>query len=243
MQVTTKQDGKNLCKLSVLMPCMNEEANVGYCIDQAKTYMREKGLNGQILVIDNASTDRSAEIAAMHGAEVITEKHKGYGYALRAGLAATVGEVIIFADSDSTYDLRHLDPFYMLLSEGKADVVIGDRFTDRMEKGAMPLLHRVGVPFLSWCGRLRYGTCIHDFHCGIRGIRSDALEKCSFHATGMEFATEMIAEACRKGLRILEVPVPYFIAKKERQKKLRPMRDGLRHMWYMIAGKAQGPGR
>ena len=235
MQSTIIKPAQDLCMLSILMPCLNEETNVGYCVDQAMAYLREKKLSGEVLVVDNGSTDQSARIAAMHGADVITENRKGYGCALRRGLAAASGNVIIFADADSTYDFRHLDPIYKPLIEGEADVLIGNRFTDQMEKGAMPLFHYLGVPFLSWCGRLKFRTTVHDFHCGIRGIRRDALEKCSFHTTGMEFATEMIAEACRKELEIKEVPVPYSVSQKERPIKLRPMRDGLRHFWYILS--------
>ena len=118
--------------------------------------------------------------------------------------------------------------------ENKVDFMTGDRFGGQMEYGAMSWSHKLGVPFLSWCGRVKFGVKIHDWHCGIRGIRKDALQKCSFHTTGMEFATEMIAEVSRKGLRIGEVSVPLKKAQNERQEKLRTIRDGFRHLWYIV---------
>ena len=98
--------------LTILMPCLNEEENIAFCVDQAQLYLSSRGLSGQILVVDNDSTDRSAEIASAHGATVIKEHRRGYGRALRTGLAAATGDVIIFGDCDSTYDFANLDPIY-----------------------------------------------------------------------------------------------------------------------------------
>lgn len=220
------------------MPCLNEEENIAFSIRQAQSYLSSINdrLNqiGEILIVDNNSTDRSAAIAKECGARVVSEPHPGYGRALRTGLRKAYGSVIIFGDCDSTYDFANLDPIYLLLTENKYDFVTGDRFTGQMEDGAMSWSHKLGVPFLSWCGRVKFGVKIHDWHCGIRGIRRDALEKCEFRATGMEFATEMIAEVSRKKLRIGEVSVPLKKAKEERTEKLRTIRDGFRHLWYIM---------
>ena len=220
--------------LTILMPCLNEEENIAYCIDQAQSYLLSRILSGEILVVDNDSTDNSAAIAASHGATVITEHRRGYGRALRTGLEKARGDVIIFGDCDSTYDFSNLDPIYTPLATGEADFVTGDRFGGLMEQGAMSWSHRLGVPFLSICGRLKFGIQIHDWHCGIRGIRKDALQKLNLQTDGMEFATEMIAEAGRKGLRIGEVSVPLRKARQERSENLRTIRDGFRHLWYII---------
>ena len=220
--------------LTILMPCLNEEENIAFCIDQAQSYISSRGLTGEILVVDNDSTDRSAKIAAENGARVITEHRRGYGRALRTGLEKASGTVIIFGDCDSTYDFFDLDPIYTPLAAGIADFVTGDRFGGLMEDGAMSFSHRLGVPFLSWCGRLKFGISIHDWHCGLRGIRKDALEKLNLQTDGMEFATEMIAEVARKNLRFKEVPVPLKKAQNERTEKLRTIRDGFRHLWYIV---------
>ena len=216
------------------MPCLNEEANIGYCIDQAREYLDSRGVSGEILIVDNNSTDRSGGIADEHGATVIKEYRRGYGRALRIGLESAAGTVIIFGDCDSTYDFSNLDPIYRPLAENKVDFMTGDRFAGQMEDGAMSWSHKLGVPFLSWCGRMKFGVKIHDWHCGIRGIRKDALERLTLKTDGMEFATEMIAEASRKDLRIGEVSVPLKRARGERKEKLRTVRDGLRHLWYII---------
>ncbi len=220
--------------LTILMPCLNEEENIAFCIEQAQKYLSSWKISGEILVVDNDSADRSAEIATEHGATVIKEPRRGYGRALRTGLAAAKGKVIIFGDCDSTYEFANLDPLYLPLAENKVDFMTGDRFGGQMEEGAMSWSHKLGVPFLSWCGRMKFGVKIHDWHCGIRGIRKDALQKLNLKTDGMEFATEMIAEASRKGLRIGEVSVPLKKAQNERQEKLRTIRDGFRHLWYIF---------
>ena len=220
--------------LTILMSCLNEEENIAYSISQAQSYLHSRGLSGEILVVDNDSTDNSATIAASHGARVITEHRRGYGRALRTGLEQAEGTVIIFGDCDSTYDFSDLDPIYTPLATGAADFVTGDRFAGQMEDGAMSLSHRLGVPFLSLCGRLKFGIRIHDWHCGLRGIRRDALEKMELHCNGMEFATEMIAEVARHQLRYTQVAVPLNKARNARTEKLRTVRDGLRHLWFIL---------
>ena len=220
--------------LTILMPCLNEEENIAYSITQAQSYISSRSLSGEILVVDNDSTDRSAEIAEGLGARVVEESRRGYGRALRTGLSASTGDVIIFGDCDSTYDFSDLDPLYIPLAAGEYVFMTGDRFAGQMEKGAMSFSHQLGVPFLSWCGRVKFGIKIHDWHCGIRGIRRDALEKLELKTDGMAFATEMIAEVSQKGLRIGEVSVPLRKSVAERHEKLRTVRDGFRHLWYII---------
>ena len=221
-------------ELTILMSCLNEEENIAFCIEQAKEYLSSRNISGEILVVDNSSTDRSAEIAESLGARVIQEPQRGYGRALRTGLTASTGDVIIFGDCDSTYDFSDLDPFFLPLSINQYDFITGNRFAGQMEKEAMMFSHKLGVPFLSFCSRVKFGVKIHDWHCGIRGIRKDAVEKCEFKTTGMEFATEMIAEASQKGLKIGEVSVPLRKSRNERTEKLRTVRDGLRHLWFIV---------
>ena len=148
--------------LTILMPCLNEEENIAYSITQAQSYLSSRNLSGEILVVDNNSSDRSAEIAEEMGARVVEESHRGYGRALRTGLSAATGDVIIFGDCDSTYDFSDLDPLYLPLAAGEYDFMTGDRFAGQMEKGAMSFSHKLGVPFLSWCGRVKFGVKIHD---------------------------------------------------------------------------------
>lgn len=224
-------------ELSIVMPCRNEEATIGFCVDEAGAFLEKYRLKGEVLVVDNGSVDASARLAEQHGARVITENRPGYGNAIRAGLAASAGNVVIIGDCDTTYDFLHLEEMYRLLAEGECDMVIGNRYAGGMEPGSMSWSHRWGVRFLSWCARARFHTEVYDFHCGLRGLSRSAIEELAFHTGGMEFATEMIAEAAAHRLRISQVPVTLRRCEYGRESKLRTVRDGLRHLGYIIAGK------
>jgi hypothetical protein len=125
---------------------------------------------------------------------------------------------------------RLLEP----LMRGEADLVIGSRFRGRIEKGAMPRLHRwIGNPVLTRFLNIFFKADVSDAHSGFRAIRRDALERLDLRADGMEFASEMIVEACRRGLRIKEVPINYYRRKKN-ESKLRSFHDGWKHMKFML---------
>ena len=225
--------GREDIKVSVVMPCLNEECAVGACIDEAYGYLEKNGICGEVIVVDNGSTDNSAFIAKCHRAKVVFEKRRGYGNALRSGFNAAQGDIIIMADCDTTYDLNDMGDMIRLIDEGY-DLVIGDRLSEKNRRSAMNFIHRIGAVLLSEIGRRRIHTDVNDFHCGMRGIRKEALGRLKFHTEGMEFATEMIAEAVREGLRITQIPVTLRKCTVMRRSKLSIVRDGYRHLKYMI---------
>src|SRR5687767_8347975 len=98
-------------QISVVIPCLNEEEAVGKVVDRAFEGIRKSGRTGEVVVVDNGSTDASAEVAAAHGARVVTEPRRGYGNAYLTGLAAAHGEFIVMGDADETYPLEELGPF------------------------------------------------------------------------------------------------------------------------------------
>lgn len=219
--------------LSIVMPCLNEENTVAYSIDDAIKFMKDNFISGEVIVVDNASTDNSCAVAKEHGATVVREMRRGYGRALRTGFKNAAGKVIIMGDCDTTYDFTDLLPMYEALSEGKCHMVIGNRYSGGIEKNAMPFTHKMGVRFLSYCGRKKFNVGVYDFHCGLRGFTKEAYKKMEFRTDGMEFATEMIAEAGKKGLIIHEVPVMLKKPAQKRKSKLRTVRDGFRHLAYI----------
>lgn len=225
--------GREDIKVSVVMPCLNEECAVGACVDEAFGYLEKNGICGEVIVVDNGSTDNSAFIAKCHRAKVVFEKQRGYGNALRSGFNAAQGDIIIMADCDTTYDLKDMGDMIRLIDEGY-DLVIGDRLSEKNRRSAMNFIHRIGAVLLSEIGRRRIHTDVNDFHCGMRGIRKEALGRLKFHTEGMEFATEMIAEAVREGLRITQIPVTLRKCTVMRRSKLSIVRDGYRHLKYMI---------
>jgi glycosyltransferase involved in cell wall biosynthesis len=221
-------------ELSVVMPCLNERETVGRCVRKAVTSLREAGINGEVIVSDNGSTDGSVEIAESEGALVIHVADKGYGSALKGGILAARGKYVLMADSDDSHDLEHLDPFLDKLRDGY-DLVMGNRFKGGIEEGAMSWKNRyIGNPVLSFIGRLFFRADVGDFHCGLRGFSQSAFQKMDLRTTGMEFASEIVIKAKLMGLKMTEVPTFMSQDGRSRAPHLRPYRDGWRHLRFML---------
>jgi glycosyltransferase involved in cell wall biosynthesis len=228
-----KHVGKNL-ELSIVIPCLNEERTVGDCVAQAKTFLLENHLQGEVIVADNGSTDRSADIARSKGARVVEVADKGYGNALRAGFSAARGGFIIMADSDGSHDLLRLMPILDQLRLGY-ELVVGNRFWGGIAKGAMRWHHRyIGNPLLSFIGRLLFRTPVGDFHCGLRGLTREAVAKMNLQSAGMELASEIIVKASILGMRVCEVPVRMLPDRRGRAPHLRSFSDGWRHLRFLL---------
>jgi glycosyltransferase involved in cell wall biosynthesis len=225
---------RDSCELTILMPCLDEGETVGTCVTKARAYLEQSGVAGEILVADNGSTDDSVGIAERAGARVIRESRKGYGSALRAGIAAARGRYVIMGDADDSYDFTALDPFVAALRDG-ADLVMGNRFKGGIAPQAMPPLHRyLGNPVLSGIGRLFFRSPIGDFHCGLRGMRAEAIRGLGLATEGMEFASEMVVRATVDKLRIEEVPATLSPDGRSRPPHLRSFRDGWRHLRFLL---------
>jgi glycosyltransferase involved in cell wall biosynthesis len=221
-------------EVSFVMPCLNEAETLEPCIRKAQGAIAELGLAGEILIADNGSTDGSAAIAEQLGARVVRVHDRGYGSALRGGIAAARGRFIIMGDADDSYDFAAVGPFVEQLRVGH-DLVMGNRFQGGIRPGAMPWKHRwIGNPVLSGIGRLFFHCPAGDFHCGLRAFRKDAYERLELRTTGMEFASEMVIKASLHGLRITEVPVVLYPDGRTRPPHLRSWRDGWRHMRFML---------
>ena len=222
------------CELSILMPCLNEAATLATCIEKAKASARRIGVSFEILVADNGSTDGSLQIATAAGARVLHVSERGYGSALRAGIEGARGRYIIMADADDSYAFDVLEPFYSALESGH-DLVMGNRFRGGIAPGAMPPLHRyLGNPVLSFIGRLFFRIKVRDFHCGMRGFRTDAIRSLKLQTSGMEFATEMVIKAAMARLDIHEIPTTLKPDGRNRPPHLRSWRDGWRHLRFML---------
>jgi glycosyltransferase involved in cell wall biosynthesis len=219
-------------EVSVVMPCLNEEKTIGICIKKALDAFKRDKINGEVVVADNGSTDRSVEIAKSLGARVVHQPLKGYGNAYKKGFEEAKGEYIIMGDSDNTYDFCEIKRFVEPLKQGY-DFVIGSRLKGKILKGSMPWLHRYfGNPFLSWFLNKLYHTKISDSHCGMRSFTKDAYKKMNLKTTGMEFASEMVINASKARLKIKEIPITYH--PREGEAKLNSLRDGWRHMRFML---------
>ncbi len=221
-------------ELTILMPCLNEAETLGTCIDKAQTFLREKGIEGEVLVSDNGSTDNSVQIAREKGARVVCCKRKGYGAALINGCQEAKGRYVIMGDADDSYDFLNLMPFLEKLRDGY-DLVMGNRFTGGIEKAAMPWSHRyIGNPVLSKIGRIFFNSNIGDFHCGLRGYNREAMLALGLQTPGMEYASEMVIKAEINKLKITEVPTTLKKDGRSRPPHLRSVRDGWRHLRLLL---------
>jgi len=232
--VQSTPSGAGVCELTILMPCLNEARTLPTCIGKARRFLDQSGIAGEVLIADNGSTDGSQSIARDAGARVVDVPVKGYGAALRAGIAAARGRFVVMGDSDDSYDFSDLGGFVAELRDGAA-LVMGNRFAGEIRPGAMPRLHRyLGNPVLSFVGRLFFRSPVRDFHCGLRGFARDTMLALDLRSEGMEFASEMVVKATLAGLRIDEVPTTLSPDGRDRAPHLRSWRDGWRHLRFLL---------
>lgn len=156
-------------EFTFILPCLNEESTLPFCIEEIKHYINQKKLNAEILVSDNNSTDDSVKIAKAYGARVSICKERGYGAALINGTNNAYGKYCIMGDSDGSYNFSNLDEFINGVRNGY-DLVVGNRYKGGIEKGAMKISHKIGVKVLSNFANLLFHTPIQDFHCRIKSI-------------------------------------------------------------------------
>lgn len=221
--------------VSVVLPCLNEEATVGVCVRKAGEVFERLGIEGETIVVDNGSTDNSAEVAKKFGAKVVFEERRGYGNAYLRGFREASGDVVVMADSDGTYDLYEMPRFLEALNG--ADLVIGTRFKGEIKDGAMSWLHRyLGNPLLTKVLNVLFRTSISDAHCGMRAFRREMLDDIKPKTAGMEYASEMVIKAAKSGFIIKEVPITYY-PRKSGPANLHSFQDGWRHLRFMFIYK------
>ncbi len=220
-------------EISVVMPCLNEEASVGTCVIKAFVGIAAAGLGGEVIVVDNGSTDASVSVARSAGARVLVEPRRGYGNAYLAGFAYARGRYLVMGDSDDSYDFSELTELVAPLRAGRADYVLGSRFSGRIMPGAMPRSHRyLGNPVLNGMLNRLFGLTSSDAHSGMRAFTRAAYERMGPRCEGMELASELVIAAARVDLRVEEVPITYH--PRVGASKLRSLRDGWRHVRFML---------
>jgi glycosyltransferase involved in cell wall biosynthesis len=220
--------------VSVVIPCLNEANSIGICVGKALEAFRAAGLRGEVVVADNGSTDGSVEIAEKLGARVVPVPRRGYGAALRAGIAAARGAFIIMGDADDSYDFSEVPRFVEKWRQGY-EVVMGNRFRGEIKPGAMPWHHKyIGNPALSWVLNLFFHAGIGDSHCGMRGFTRAVYDRMDLRSTGMEFASEFVVKAAQLQAKLTEIPITLWPDKRGRPPHLRSFRDGWRHLRFML---------
>jgi len=223
---------KTMPKISIVLPCQNEEKSIGVCIKKIKNALKEKDYE---IIVSDSSSDKSAEIAKKLNAKVIKHNKQGYGVAYLEGFKEIKGEYIVMGDADNTYDFLEIPKFITELDKGY-DLIIGSRLKGKIKKGAMKPLHRyIGNPLLTWIFNMLFDTKLSDTHSGFRAIKKNKLKKLNLKSPGMEFALEMLIKASKNKLRIQEIPIIY--SKRAGESKLNSFRDGIRHLKLMLKEK------
>ena len=222
-------------ELTILIPCYNEEDTIGLVIENAKKFLSDNKVKGEVLVVDNNSKDHSRKIASKSGARVVFERKKGYGNALISGSNKARGKYVIMGDADCSYDFYNNMSMLEKLREGN-DLVMGNRFAVPMEKGAMSFSHKyIGNPALSCIGRILFRISVKDFHCGLRGYNREKMLSIGLEATGMDYASEMVIKSKLNNFKIAEVPIKLYKDKRVKTcSQLRTIRDGLLHLKLMF---------
>ncbi len=224
--------------LTFVFPCLNEEKTLESCIRAIRASLDQAGdrLTYEIVVADNGSTDRSAEIARAEGARVVPVPRRGYGAALRGGIEAAEGTYVMFADADSTYLYEHALPLYDKAIEADADMAIASRMKGVIEEGAMPPLHRwLGTPVLTGLINGLFRGRLSDCNSGFRCIRKSAYETWGIRSDGMEFASELLIKALKHRASTVEIPSGLRRGPADRVAHLRTWRDGMRHLLFILS--------
>lgn len=224
--------------VSIVMPCLNEVLSLEPCVRAAQQALdeleRRHGLEGEVVIADNGSTDGSQALALRLGARVVNVRERGYGAALRGGFEASRGRYLVMADADGSYDFREAVPMIEALMDG-ASVCMGSRFKGEIKPGAMPWKNRyIGNPVLTGILNLIFRTGISDAHCGLRALTRDCYDRLGLTGSGMEFASEMVIKAALRGERMTETPATLSPDLRDRPPHLRPWRDGWRHLRYLF---------
>lgn len=224
--------------VSIVMPCLNEVQSLRHCIADAHEALdqirREYGLEGEIVIADNGSSDGSQALAVSLGARVVNVERKGYGAAIIGGFDAAFGRFLVMGDADGSYAFTDSVAMIGRLLDG-ADLCMGSRFKGGIAPGAMPWKNRyIGNPVLTGLLNLFFRSSIGDAHCGLRAIRKVAYAELGLQGTGMEFASEMVIKASLRKMHIDEVPVTLSPDLRDRAPHMRPWRDGWRHLRYLL---------
>jgi glycosyltransferase involved in cell wall biosynthesis len=209
---------------TVVIPCLNEELTIAECIIEAYEAAAQSSLSVEVIVADNGSSDKSVEIATENRARVLLVPVKGYGAALDAGIRAANTNLILMGDADCSYSFKEGVTLIEKLRDSNLDIVMGNRFSGTIEKGAMPWHHKyIGNPVLSLIGRIFFNIPIGDFHCGMRAFRKDTYIKAN-----------PITKFANLGSRFEEVPITLRKDKRNRKPHLRSFPDGWRHLKMML---------
>jgi glycosyltransferase involved in cell wall biosynthesis len=216
-------------KVSFLIPAYDEEATIGEVLDR----IADLDLDTQVIVVDDGSTDRTAEIAEAKGAFVIRQANRGKGAAIRAAIPHVVGDVAVIQDADMEYDPADVPALIEPIERGAADVVFGSRLRGGRPQRAYLFWHLAGNRFLSLLTNVLFNTTLSDMETGYKAFRAEVLRSLELREDSFGIEPEITGKVCKLNLRIYELPISYYGRTYDEGKKI-TWRDGFRAVWVLF---------
>jgi dolichol-phosphate mannosyltransferase len=227
-------------KLSIIVPVYNEEETVAKLLDKVRSQKLPRGIGKEVIVVNDASEDKSKEqISKIGGVRVIHhKKNKGKGVAIRTGLAKAKGDIILIQDADLEYNPSDYPRLLKPILSGHAKVVYGSRLKDYpvriFGKKRTPLIsHYIGNKFLTFITNLLYSNGLTDMETCYKVFRKEALKGIKIKAKRFDFEPEITAKILKKGLKIYEVPIKVRLRGYDEGKKI-SWKDGFIALWTLI---------
>jgi glycosyltransferase involved in cell wall biosynthesis len=216
-------------KVSFLIPAYNEAATIGDVLVR----IAELGLDAQVIVVDDGSSDGTAAIAEAAGATVVRQRNRGKGAAIRAAIPLVDGEIAVIQDADMEYDPAEVPALIAPIVDRAADVVFGSRLAGGRPQRAYLFWHLVGNRFLSLLTNVLYNTTLSDMETGYKAFRSDVLRSLDLREDRFGIEPEITGKVCKLKLRIYELPISYYGRSYDEGKKI-TWRDGFRAVWVLL---------
>jgi glycosyltransferase involved in cell wall biosynthesis len=222
--------------LSVVMPVFNEKATVEEMVGRVLAVGKENGIRIEMVVVDDCSTDGSRDIVTRLGQEngfkVLYQEHnQGKGAAVRRGIAATTGDIVVVQDADLEYSPEEYPDLIDLLVKGKADAVFGSRFIGRHR--CFLFTHYLANLFLNLVTNILYNTTMTDMETCFKAIRGELLRSLSLTSNRFGIEPEITAKLFKLGARVYEVPITYEGRDYAEGKKI-TWKDGFPALWTLI---------
>ncbi len=212
-------------RISLIIPCYNEEEGLPHVLEKVPDLVDE------IVVVDNNSTDLTADIGERFGARVFREDQQGYGHAYFKGFAEATGDIFITMDGDGTYPPEEIPRLLEVLIHDQLDFISACRFPLNPRSNMDPL-SRFGNSVLTTVTRILFRFNLKDSQSGMWIFRSKILDHIRLENQGMGFSEEIKIEAIRRGLAFREVHIPYHL--RFGKKKIKKFRDGLLNLWFLV---------
>ena len=216
--------------VSVIIPTLNEAGNIREALS---TIDRELAFPKEIIVVDGNSTDGTLEIVKDSNCKLIIEPRRGYGVALRQGMKAAKGDVVVMVDGDGTYEVKHINRLLDTMVKKDAEMCLATRMYDPNK--AMGLMNFIGNKIITFCFDFLFSQFLSDTQSGFRAISHSAIEKVDLDQDDMAFATEMLVEFAKKRFKMVEVPSTYK-SRKYGKTKMRKIKSGIEIFATMVRG-------